>query len=51
MHVLVLLISPQIGSDHLRALENVVRSMRNDKFVEELRQAKSRDEVWQLLQK
>src|SRR5262245_13827919 len=52
VHVLVLLISPQDRpGDHLRALENVVRSMRNEKFVEELRQAKSRDEVWQLLQK
>jgi PTS system fructose-specific IIA component/PTS system nitrogen regulatory IIA component len=48
----VLLISPQDRpGDHLRALENVVRSMRNDKFVEELRQSKTGDEVWQLLQK
>ncbi len=52
VHVLVLLISPQDRpGDHLRALENVVRSMRNDKFVEELRQSKTGDEVWQLLQK
>jgi PTS system fructose-specific IIA component/PTS system nitrogen regulatory IIA component len=52
VHVLVLLISPQDRpGDHLRALENVVRSMRNDKFVEELRQSKTSDEVWQLLQK
>src|SRR5260221_11862535 len=52
VHVLVLLISPQDRpGDHLRALENVVRSMRNEQFVQELRQAKSRDEVWALLQR
>lgn len=52
VHVLVLLISPQDRpGDHLRALENVVRSMRNDKFVEDLRNAKSSDEIWQLIQK
>jgi PTS system nitrogen regulatory IIA component len=52
VHVLVLLISPQDRpGDHLRALENVVRSMRNDEFVKELRQAHNRDEVWALLQR
>jgi PTS system fructose-specific IIA component/PTS system nitrogen regulatory IIA component len=52
VHVLVLLISPQDRpGDHLRALENVVRSMRNEQFVQELRQAKSKDEVWALLQR
>ena len=52
VHVLVLLISPQDRpGDHLRALENVVRSMRNEQFVQELRQAKSKDEVWGLLQR
>jgi nitrogen PTS system EIIA component len=52
VHVLVLLISPQDRpGDHLRALENVVRSMRNDEFVKELRQARTRDEVWALLQR
>jgi nitrogen PTS system EIIA component len=50
--VFVLLISPQDRpGDHLRALENVVRSMRNDEFVKELRQAHSKDEVWALLQR
>lgn len=50
VHVLVLLISPQDRpGDHLRALENVVRSMRNDEFVRDLRQAPSREEVWKLL--
>jgi PTS system fructose-specific IIA component/PTS system nitrogen regulatory IIA component len=52
VHVLVLLISPQDRpGDHLRALENVVRSMRNEQFVQDLRQAQSRDDVWQLLQR
>jgi len=52
VHVLVLLISPQDRpGDHLRALENVVRSMRNEQFVQELRQAKSGQEVWDLLQR
>jgi PTS system fructose-specific IIA component/PTS system nitrogen regulatory IIA component len=50
VHVLVLLVSPphQPGI-HLRALENVVRSMRNDEFVQALRQARTQDEVWNLL--
>ena len=52
VHVFVLLISPQDRpGDHLRALENVVRSMRNEQFVQELRQSQSRDDVWQLLQR
>lgn len=50
VHVFVLLVSPQDRpGDHLRALENVVRSMRDDGFVKALRQAKSRDEIWKLL--
>lgn len=50
VHVLVLLISPQDRpGDHLRALENVVRSMRDDNFVKELRAAGSREDVWALL--
>ena len=52
VHVLVLLISPQDRpGDHLRALENVVRSMRNDEFVKELRQARTKDDVWTLLER
>jgi nitrogen PTS system EIIA component len=51
VHVFVLLVSPQDRpGDHLRALENVVRSMRDDAFVRALRQAKSRDEIWKLLE-
>jgi PTS system fructose-specific IIA component/PTS system nitrogen regulatory IIA component len=52
VHIVVLLISPHDRpGDHLRALENVVRFMRNDQFVQELRQSRTPDEVWQLLQK
>lgn len=51
VYVYVLLISPQDRpGDHLRALENVVRSMRDDGFVQALRGAKTRDEVWKLLE-
>jgi PTS system nitrogen regulatory IIA component len=50
VHVLVLLVSPQDRpGDHLRALENVARSMRDDGLVKALRQASSRDAVWELL--
>jgi PTS system fructose-specific IIA component/PTS system nitrogen regulatory IIA component len=50
VHVLVLHVSPQDRpGDHLRALENVVRNMRVDSFVRELRQAKTQEEVWRLL--
>jgi mannitol/fructose-specific phosphotransferase system IIA component (Ntr-type) len=50
VHVLVLLISPQDRpGDHLRALENVSRSLRDDGFVRSLRQATTRDAIWGLL--
>jgi len=50
VHVLVLLISPQDKpGDHLRALENVARSMRDDSFVKSLRQATTREAIWGLL--
>jgi mannitol/fructose-specific phosphotransferase system IIA component (Ntr-type) len=46
-----MLVSPQDRpGDHLRALENVSRSLRDDGFVRQLRQAKSREEIWELLQ-
>jgi nitrogen PTS system EIIA component len=52
VYVFVLLISPQDRpGDHLRALENVSRCLRDDTFVRSLRQAKSRDEIWALLEK
>jgi PTS system nitrogen regulatory IIA component len=50
VHVLLLLISPQDRpGDHLRALENVSRSLRDDGYVRALRKATTRDEVWELL--
>jgi PTS system fructose-specific IIA component/PTS system nitrogen regulatory IIA component len=50
VHVFVLLISPQDRpGDHLRALENVSRSLRDDAFVKALRTADSRDRIWDLL--
>jgi PTS system fructose-specific IIA component/PTS system nitrogen regulatory IIA component len=50
VYVFVLLISPQDRpGDHLRALENVVRHMRDDNFVKSLRAADSKDAVWKLL--
>src|SRR5229473_6175089 len=51
VYVFVLLISPQDRpGDHLRALENVSRCLRDDGFVRSLRQAPSRDAIWELLQ-
>jgi nitrogen PTS system EIIA component len=48
--VFVLLISPQDRpGDHLRALENVSRSLRDDNFVRSLRAAPGRDAIWGLL--
>ncbi len=50
VHVLVMLISPQDRpGDHLRALENVSRSLKDDAFVRLLRAAQSREEIWSLL--
>jgi mannitol/fructose-specific phosphotransferase system IIA component (Ntr-type) len=49
--VFVLLVSPQDRpGDHLRALENVSRSLRDDSFVRSLRQAPTREAIWDLLQ-
>lgn len=50
VHVLVMLISPNDRpGDHLRALENVSRSLKDDAFVKQLRAAQTRDEIWKLL--
>jgi len=50
VHVVMLVVSPQDRpGDHLRALENVVRSMRDDNFVRALREAATRDDLWRLL--
>ena len=49
--VFILLISPQDRpGDHLRALENVSRSLRDDGFVQSLRAAESRDAIWAQLE-
>ena len=50
VHVFVMLISPNDRpGDHLRALENVSRSLRDDTFVKALRNATHRDAIWELL--
>jgi mannitol/fructose-specific phosphotransferase system IIA component (Ntr-type) len=50
VHVFVLLVSPQDRpGDHLRALENVSRSLRDDAFVRSLRQATTKEGIWDLL--
>ena len=50
VHVLVMLISPQDRpGDHLRALEYVSRSLRDDVFVSNLKLTASREEVCRLL--
>ena len=52
VQVFVLLISPQDRpGDHLRALENVSRCLRDDNFVKALRAASTRDQIWTLLEK
>lgn len=51
VHIFVLLISPQDRpGDHLRALENVSRSLRDDAFLRLLRQANTRDKIWAVLE-
>lgn len=50
VHVFVMLASPQDRpADHLRALENVSRSLRDDHFVNALKHAKNREDIWHLL--
>jgi PTS system fructose-specific IIA component/PTS system nitrogen regulatory IIA component len=50
VHLFFLLISPpDRPGDHLRALENISRQLRNDTFCRFLKQAKSSDDVLQLL--
>jgi nitrogen PTS system EIIA component len=51
VYVFVLLVSPQDQpGEHLRALENVVRTMKDDAFVKNLRQATTRDAIWNLIE-
>jgi PTS system fructose-specific IIA component/PTS system nitrogen regulatory IIA component len=50
VYIFVLLISPQDRpGEHLRALENVTRNLRDDTFCRFLRQATTREAVWELL--
>ena len=50
VYIFVLLISPQDRpGDHLRALENVSRCLRDDAFVRSLRSATTREEISALL--
>jgi mannitol/fructose-specific phosphotransferase system IIA component (Ntr-type) len=51
VHLLFLLISPpDRPGDHLRALENISRQLRDDSFCRFLKQSKSPQDVWQLLE-
>jgi len=51
VHMLFLLISPpDRPGDHLRALENISRQLRDDTFCRFLRQSKNAEEIWQLLE-
>jgi PTS system nitrogen regulatory IIA component len=50
VHLFFLLVSPpDRPGDHLRALENISRQLRNDTFCRFLKQAKSTDDVLSLL--
>jgi mannitol/fructose-specific phosphotransferase system IIA component (Ntr-type) len=50
VHLLFLLISPpDRPGDHLRALENISRQLRNDTFCRFLKQAKNAEDIQQLL--
>ena len=51
VYVFFLLVSPQDRpGDHLRALEAVVRTMRDEDFVRRLRACQTADEIWALLE-
>ena len=51
VHLLFLLISPpDRPGDHLRALENISRQLRDDTFCSFLKQCKKEADVWQLLE-
>jgi PTS system fructose-specific IIA component/PTS system nitrogen regulatory IIA component len=51
VHILFLLVSPpDRPGDHLRALENISRHLRNDNFCNFLRQAQSAEGVIELLE-
>ncbi|MEX0727352.1 MAG: PTS sugar transporter subunit IIA [Planctomycetaceae bacterium] len=51
VYILILLVSPpDRPGDHLRALENISRHLRNSNFCNFLKQAKSSEDVMDLLQ-
>ncbi len=51
VHLLFLLVSPpDRPGDHLRALENISRQLRDDSFCRFLKQGKAADDIWQLLE-
>lgn len=51
VNVLVLLVSPpDRPGDHLRALENVVHTMRDEGLVKALKAAPDRDAIWKLIE-
>ncbi len=51
VYLFFLLISPpDRPGDHLRALENISRQLRDDTFCRFLKQAKTADDIWQLLE-
>jgi PTS system nitrogen regulatory IIA component len=50
VHLFVMLISPDNSPrEHLRALESAARHLRDDTFCRFLRQAKNREQIWELL--
>jgi fructose-specific phosphotransferase system IIA component len=51
VHLLFMLVSPpDRPGDHLRALENISRQLRDDTFCKFLKQSKQPSDVWQLLE-
>ena len=50
--IFFLLVSPQNQpGDHLRALENISRHLKDERFVSSLRQARSQDKIIEVLEK
>jgi nitrogen PTS system EIIA component len=50
VHVFVMLVSPQDQpGNHLRALENVVQSFRDEEFLKAIRTATTQDQIWDLI--
>jgi PTS system nitrogen regulatory IIA component len=50
VYILVMLLyAPERPGEHLRALEAVSRLLRDDKFCQTLRHAKTQEEIWRLL--